>query len=496
VSPFHPPSQIIVFERALFAAALLCERWGDVRPSIAEVAVRQAEMAWLDSEDLPTDEERETFVVPEAFAACEGVASAGGSVGLPTGRLCIVDMGGGTTDVAWVVNSGGNAYNPLRIDSFDIAGERLEAVIAGCASRLAGRRVPRTEIWDARRGWNAADPVLRGDDWTIELETIRTELTATFQELASQFRNAMHSIDPDHAKAPPTSFIFVGGATQWEPLAKFFLEAVIESHERVETVAVSGLGVKQPAQEVPLAVSLGLSNGHTTLDLERWDSAMRAPPRRVPEPAEALIAECSCRGLLELCPKCGGSGARDFASAGDRFSKCIDPFRVHAFPVRCPFCQCDYSVDRIFAHIADRHSDRAVVSPPPPPLVALPAVAALSIDRIRLALASGDRRALTEPEGVLEHDLRWLHEALIGQGHSAREISRSFLRGSVSLAGAHPWLRLPRAIAFALRDDWRDVDRELASAEAAGFGYCRRLTSILRTERPTRFVEAWEFIVR
>ena len=155
VSPMHPPEQTLIFERALFAAHLLAEKWGDVVPRDADAATREAEQAWRDSAALPPEEDRSTFVVPEAFAACEGVVSAGGGAGLPIGRLCIVDMGGGTTDIAWVANRGTDSYNPLRIESIDVAGERLEAVLATRASQLSGRRVARQEVWQARQDWRA-----------------------------------------------------------------------------------------------------------------------------------------------------------------------------------------------------------------------------------------------------------------------------------------------------------------------------------------------------
>ena len=496
VSPRHPKSQTILFERALAAAARLCDAWNGSPPLVAAQALREADAAWTASMVLPSEEERKTFVVPEAFAACEGVASAGGSVRLPLGRLCIVDMGGGTTDVAWIANAGGNEYHPLRIDSFDIAGDRLEALVAARASGRARRRVRRLEIWQARQAWTSSDPVLRGDDWALGLEEIQATLKDTLKELSKRLRAVIQAIDPGVAKSPRTTFIFVGGATQWQPIADLFIESVADLHEGVATIAVAELGLSQPTSGVPLAVALGLSNGHTTLDLQRWDGATRLVQVTSSDAAATRFPWCPCNGLLPLCPQCGGSGMKDSVSGESRFHGGIDPFRLHAFSVRCPHCQVDFPRDRIFAHIDLSHSDATAIIKPPPSRRTQADGRKLSMPCVRTALATDDNRSLSSPEQVLVEDIRWLHQACVARGPGAQEISERFLRHSVMLSETYPWIRLLRAIAFAILGDRKDADRELSLASSAGFGYSDSVAAILNSARETRFVEAWESIVR
>jgi hypothetical protein len=493
VSPAHPTEQTRNFERALFAAHQLTAKWGDEVPCAALDGLRAAERAWKDSEVLPELDERTTFVVPEAFAACEGVASVGGDVPLPVGRLCIVDMGGGTTDIAWVSRSGHDSYNPLRIDSFDIAGERLEAVIAAKASSMARRWVRRSDIWHARRSWSESSQQIEGDGWSFSMDELRAALKPTFAELAAKVARSIQEIDAGVAKAPPTTFVFVGGATQWDPLARIFLESVEEFHDRVEVVTVRGFGLARPVDDIPLAVALGLSTGRSRLDPERWGRCLQAVESSPLEAINDHLPMCACKGLLWLCPQCGGSGVRDGAHGGSRFAATLDPFLVHAFPVRCPHCQVDFPRDRIFEHLATTHSSPIL----PPPRPQNPTwVSEFSIDQVRMALRNGDTRRLAPVEVQLVSDLRWLHLGCLSEASLAQSIATAFLRMSVVWSERHRWGHLPRAIAFAILGDRDSMRKELKSAETAGLGYCRMVASILSSERETRFAEAWECMLR
>jgi hypothetical protein len=495
VSPMHPPEQTLIFERALFAAHLLAEKWGDVVPRDAVAATREAEQAWRDSAALPSEEDRSTFVVPEAFAACEGVVSAGGGAGLPIGRLCIVDMGGGTTDIAWVANRGTDSYNPLRIESIDVAGERLEAVLATRASQLSGRRVTRQEVWQARRDWRADEATLRGAGWALEFEEIRSLLARTLDELKTRFARGLQQLDGGSPKAPATKFIFVGGATHWEPLARLLLESVEVLHERTEVISVAGYGLSEASGDTPMAVALGLSNGHTTLDLERWEPALQASVE-APAPAEIKpLAFCPCNGLLPCCPKCGGSGTKCSEDGRDRFAASIDPFAVHAFSVRCPHCRLGFPRDRIFEHLAREHQ----VSPPSPPASRQAAIAnpqSLRVDELRRALSSGDERKLTPSEALLVSDLRWMQSSCFASPDERRALAVHFLRRSVVWSQRFAWFHLPRAVAFGMVGDAQGVATELGLAKAAGFQNCHEVGLQLESSRQTRFAEAWECAVR
>ena len=493
VAPTHPREQTLIFERALHAGYILAQRWDDGVPTDADQAVYDAERAWRESESLPSEEERCTFVVPEAFAACEGVVSAGGGAALPLGRLCVVDMGGGTTDIAWVVNRGSESYNPLRIESIDVAGERLEAVIAAEASRRAGRRVTRQEVWLARISKTSRDGLF-GDGWSFSIQEVRSTLHGTMHELVQRFRQGLQQLDPSALKAPPTKFVLVGGATQWEPLSRLFLESMSEMHERVESVSVAGYGLMDDTGDAPMAVALGLSNGNTTLDLERWDSVLDSGGS--PLPAEInLLPMCPCNGLVTCCPQCGGSGTKASEGTRDRFYASIDPFVVHAFSIRCPYCRLDFPRDRIFQHVGQSHP---ASQPAPQPALPTPSrtLPELRIDEIRAAVATGDTRRLTAREEVLVSDLQWLERACFGQSDEPDSVATQFLKGSVSWAASYPWGHLPRAVAFGVLGDRAGVANELARARAAGFLYCQEVDSRLSSDRPTRLAEAWECAIR
>jgi len=495
VSPMHPPEQSVIFERALFAAHRLADRWGDVVPSDAALAIQDAEQEWLASAALPSEEDRSTFVVPEAFAACEGVVSAGGGARLPLGRLCIVDMGGGTTDIAWVAIHGTDSYNPLRIESIDVAGERLEAVVATRASQLSGRRVTRQEVWQARLGWHAGFETLEGEGWALEFDEIRLILGSTLDELASRFKRGLQQLDGGTTLAPPTKFIFVGGATHWEPIARLFLEAVDGLHQRTESISVAGYGLRESTGDAPMAVALGLSNGHTTLDLERWAPALQVSVEARASAGISPVAICACNGLLPCCPKCGGSGMKSSEGGRDRFAASIDPFAVHAFSVRCPHCRLDFPRDRIFEHLGREHR----VSPPSPP-PSRPVVSAhpqaLRIDELRQALTSGDERRLTPTEAVLVSDLRWMQRSCFSPLAEQRAMAICFLQCSVVWCQRFEWFHLLRAVAFGIIGDEQGVAAELGIAEAAGFRNCHDVGLRLSSNRQTRFAEAWECAVR
>jgi hypothetical protein len=491
VSLTHAAEQLEIFERALHAANLLCARWSGQRPVHAEKALREAQEAWDDAEKLPPVSERRTVVAPEALAACEGVASASHGTTLPGGRICIVDMGGGTTDIAWLSSDGGGGHAPLAIESVDIAGERLEAAIASEASRLSGRRVGRGEIWDARRSRPRTGMCLSGDGWALTLDQVRAVLRPNLEEFASRFRRAAQAVDPGYARLPATKFAFVGGATAWAPLESLLLEAIGGLHERAELLATGDLGVAEPLEGNPLAVALGLSNGPTGLRLEEWRPRSLVPQAETIERAPTLPT-CSCGGLLELCVRCGGSGWLESEGGRRRFEASIDPFRAHAHSARCPYCNCDYFRGVIFSHIASAHPER-LTAEPPVTIQQRPAPSdSISVERVRAAALCGDNRRLTDSEALLVSDLRWLRTACVRDGETRRAIAGRFLAQTVELARSRPWWHLPRAVAFAAREDLDDVRRECRDAETAGFAVAAQLTKIFQSNRPSMLIEAWE----
>ena len=494
VAPDHPPEQSLVFERALFAADLLCRQWNGVVPSVAERALREAEQAWMEAASLPPESDRRTFIAPEGLAAFEGVASTGRRANLPIGRLCIIDMGGGTTDIAWLNSRGHGDYQPLHIASLDIAGERIDAAIATDASRFTGRRVDRAEIWAARSSLASQDGGLHGDGWSYSRDKLRAMLWPILEEFTTRFRRACVDLDRGRMKGAATRFAFVGGATKWSPLAEFLLEALGEVHDGAETLTTSDFGLSVSSEGVPLTVSLGLSGGRSGLQLDRWRFGRRTESSRTAEFEVGPLAFCDCKGLLELCHLCGGSGIKDSEAGVRRFHAAIDPFRRHAQSVRCPYCSLDFARNIIFEHTAQAHAVKPVEQPlmvTPPPTNGAPTLS-IKVDAIRAAVMSSDPRQLSPAEQVVWQDLQWLRQSCVLRASDGSSLAEHYLRHTIKLASRYPWFHLPRAIAFALLEDANGVRRECEKAEEIGLDAAKQIASILETGHHSRFVEALE----
>ena len=495
VSPSHPPEQMERFEHALHAALLLAEKWKGKVPSNAATALKEAEYSWNEAV-LPPIEQRTTRVVPEAFAAFEGVASS--RMGdLPQGRLCLVDMGGGTTDVAWINHNADGSVTPLRIDSFDIAGERIDALIATSACAKAGTRVTRQDIWRSKLQVGIDGVPLEGNSWQLDKAEVDVVLEGLLKELARMFARSVDALDGYGRNSPNTRLVLVGGATKWAHLAELFRRAIQRRHENLEILSIEDFGVPRATQDLPLVVALGLSQGYAKLDLARWDPVTTHGGKDQPIDRSSGFAWCLCRGLLFNCVKCGGSGC--LTSENGRYAQSIDPFIGFQFPVRCPHCRIDFPREAIFAHLSEEHG----VPPHQPRQMILPRdvvqAQQIRIGRVKAVLRGEDSNELTATEALIASDLRWLRHAFFDKRVLIKDFALPFLRASVGGSELEPWLRLPRVIAFASIGEQADWTRELNAAVVSGSysGEGREeLATILHSDRPTRFCEAWECVLR
>ena len=93
-------------------------------------------------------------------------------------------------------------------------------------------------------------------------------------------------------------------------------------------------------------------------------------------------------------------------------------------------------------------------------------------------------------------ELRRMQIRCSRQSITATQYAIWFLGRTVTWYEWHPWLRLMRAILFAVIEDRYNMQRELRAANEAGLRCCDELGSILSSDRETRFAEAWEFILR
>lgn len=492
VSPSHPPEQIERFEHALHAALLLAEKWRGEVPRDAATALKEAECSWNEAV-LPRLDKRTTRVVPEAFAALEGVASS--RIGdLPEGRLCLVDMGGGTTDVAWINHNADGTVTPLRIDSFDIAGERIDAVLATAASGRAGTRVTRQDIWSSKLQVGIDGALLVGNNWQLGGNEVDEHVAFLLEELARMFGRSVEAIDGRGARAPETTLVLVGGATKWAPLAKLFGQAIQRFHKKLEFISVENFGVRGATQDIPLAVALGLSHGYVKLDLERWNPVLAFDRDNPPIGLGTDFASCSwCHGNKD-CVKCDGKGY--IAVDNGRYAAAIDPFIGFPFPVRCPHCMLDFPREEIFAHLQLQHQAFA----PQPPNVIRPREVVqaqpIRIGRVKAALRGEHLNDMSPAESHIASDSRWLQLASFDAQARLEDSSRCFLRASVAWPGLDPWLVLPRVIAFASIGAQADWPPQLETAVATGFGSGEELATILHSDRPSRFCEAWECVLR
>lgn len=496
ISPRHPAEQLARFERALHAAIALAERWSSGIPAGSDEALAQASDAWDLASRLPDPGKRTAFVVPEAFAACEGVSSVSGGVPLPEGRHCVVDMGGGTTDVAWIDHDGVGQYTPLRIDSFDIAGDRLEAIIAHDVSRRSGTRVTRQELWAARAASGNDGRGLEGANWKLHDTEIGAVLRGVLHELAQKFAVGLSAIDGDVRRGPPTTLALVGGATKWQLLGDLLRDALEPFHERVEIVSVEDFGLRGAHADLPLAVALGLSQGFGTLDPARWSPALRPKAEPSQERDVPRFKPCPCGGQIHLCVKCGGSGNLTSEEREPRFAESTDPYKPDAFSIRCPHCRQDFSPELIRDHLSRAHYELAPVPPRAAPRTQTESPTPFRIEAVRKQLRGEHSGGLSAEESIVANDLTWLQAVWLESGDSRDHTLRWFLTNSIGWSARHPWCHFPRAIAFAALPDTTHCDRELRSAQDAGFRYCEEIVSILSSDRDTRFAEAWECVLR
>ncbi len=503
VANLSPDGPHAPFERALYAALLLSERWGGEQvPVRATEAVAQAESAWADASTLPPQAERVTWVVPEAFAACEGALSAGGGVALPTGRLCVIDMGGGTTDVAWIMCRP-DGYSPLRMASFDVAGEWIEAPLILEAGRASQRRVTRQEFWSARdRDVPLTDDEgLKGNGWALQADTVNACLAGSIKEWVEKFRQHLLKVDEGHLESVQTRLVFVGGATQWTRLRSHVIDSLKPLHDSLEVLPVGQFGLDVQVEHSSMAVAVGLSNGWRSNFKERWVDSYPPVDDSYPPVDGALVntgpRECPCRGLTTYCDRCGGAGILPSADDQNRFGHAIDLVARHPFAARCPICHLDFPKESIFGHLNEVHREHAFPVVPGPEAANIVGPVAIDVSKIRKALASGGATQLSLEEQLILAELQWLWLVSMQPREQYVAWARRFLVWSAQMPGAIPWLRLPRAIAFAMLQAPGDVARELNAARIAGYDYdSQRLINILDPQHESPFTEAWTCLMK
>jgi phage-related protein len=98
---------------------------------------------------------------------------------------------------------------------------------------------------------------------------------------------------------------------------------------------------------------------------------------------------------------------------------------------------------------------------------------------------------LNVAEQLMHQQLEAIWRICIQAPESSATPIRAFLRWSAEAVKSFRWLHLPRAIAFARIGLQEDVVLELKAADSADFTYVSRIESILSSNRPTRFAEAW-----
>ena len=466
IAPYYPPEQRTRFERALHAAHELCQRWGNQRPTQVDRAVKEADAAWQQAEALPPIEDRTTFIVPEAFAACEGVHSGGRRAQLPLGRLCIVDMGGGTTDVAWVVHRGDGQFSPLMAESFDVAGERIEALIASTVEATAGRTVDRQEIWRARAEAKV-DAVLHGNGWSLSADQARALVKAPLRLLSEGMRRASWTMDEGPKADAPTNVVLVGGATHWRVIGDVLLDCIREWQPSVREISVGQFDVPEAHEGLPVVVALGLSNGQTTLHEDRWTVVQGAGYAKASKPQTRRVRVCACGGLVEPCSRCGGSGLLDSESRDDRVIDFIDPFTPLAVKgwLECHHCRGKIPLELFFSHLETEHGYRSPSPPSPKKPAARPSV--LRKGLIVAALRADRTDELNDCERVIWGDLMMFHESIHGANDRRRAAALQFLKQSVSWTSLDSWFHLPRAVAFAVIEDRAEAAVECSRAKVS-----------------------------
>jgi hypothetical protein len=491
VGPEHPPEQLLRFERAIYAAMLLSAEWKEGPPKRSSEAIPRVVAAWDQAANLPSEEERKTRVIPEAYAALEGVASASGQT-LPIGRVCVLDVGGGTTDVAWATHTSAGGYRPIRSVSIDRAGELIDAKLAFEASRSARRAVGREELWRAKLNWSDGRS-LDGEGWSLPEPKVRSIMAPIVDEIGQIVQRHGLAIDAQDGQIGSTAFAFVGGATAWAMLRTQLYERVAIPN-RSQSISVEGFGLSEDAARLPLAVSLGLSRGMVPLArlVRDW--------REVEEPAQAdslavKLVLCPCKGLMFNCARCGGSGLIESETPG-RFSSAIDPFGAPANALRCAQCQGYVLASEIVTHLRVVHDLELPVPAASPAIVKQCEKVLLRKEAIVRALQGHRDPAPTDAELVVASEVVWLWQGILKGDDSASASARRFLSESVKWCDACPWLHLPRTMAFAAMGEGPDARRSAEHALMASVASPEQIQQYLVLDGPERAAVLWESILQ
>lgn len=352
------------------------------------------------------DREREEFIISEAHAAMLATGLSSQSLG---GQNCVIDMGAGTTDIAWFAPSGSNYLGFFASRSIRMGGEGFDDELRAWVRKRAEIKLDRQHLWDAKSRL-VPEGDLDGSGWCMPADALQEICDFHALRIAGHVVQAA-GVDVGSQRA---RFIFVGGATAFAPLRSAIMRRLLSSFRDAQAVDV-------PA---PKLFPLGDPFGVATTDAGMWIATGLAKWLTLPEPVKDAIAglavgegpdetlgeqaaiRCTCHGSNDHCYRCGGSGV---VSTQSVVARPIDGFEDRSGWVACLHCNRRVDIGVLDDHIRRDHLPPFNVDEPG---------AALSDDQrdaefVISAVVSADGQSCGHPPA--DRLVRALHDLSLGR---------------------------------------------------------------------------------
>jgi hypothetical protein len=304
------------------------------------------------------DREREEFVISEAHAAMLATRLSGQSLG---GQNCVIDMGAGTTDIAWFAPSGWNSLEFFASRSIPMGGEGFDDELRAWVRRWADIKLDRQQLWHAKSRLGPEGDLV-GDGWRMPADALQE--ICDFHALRIS-GHVVQAAGPD-AASQRARFIFVGGATAFAPLRSAILRRLLAMFR-------DGQAVNVPE---PKLFPLGDPSGAVTRDAGMWIATGLAKWLTLPESMKDAITapevgegpdetseepasiRCTCLGTNDDCYRCGGSGVAWLRTV---VARPIDGFEDRSGWVACRHCNRRVDIGVLDDHIRREHLPQVVV---------------------------------------------------------------------------------------------------------------------------------------
>ncbi len=368
------------------------------------------------------DRDREEFVIPEAHAAMLATGLSGQSLG---GQNCVIDMGAGTTDIAWFAPSGWNSLSFFASRSIRTGGEEFDDELRLWVRKQADIKLDRRQLWHAKSRIGSRGDLV-GDGWCIPADALQEICDFHALRIVGHVVQAAGA-DADAQRA---RFIFVGGATAFGPLRSAILRRLLVTFRDGQATSIPEpklfpLGDPSGAAstDAGMWIAMGLAKWLTLPESLKDAFAEPEIGQRLEEPAEEQAAvRCACLGSNDDCYRCGGSGV---AWSRPAVARPIDGFEDRSGWVACLHCNRRVDISVLDDHIRREHCPDEVAHELP----TAPPDDSRDAEFVIRAVLSADRESCGHPPA--DRLVRALHDLSLG-----REAVASLLRSQLPDSGA------------------------------------------------------------